>query len=37
MSKPHGPEVHLVQLGLDVDALKQARTAVNTRPTADVA
>lgn len=37
MSKPHGPEVHLVQLGLDVDALKQARAAVNTRPTADVA
>ena len=23
--KPHGPEVHLVQLGLDVDALKRAK------------
>lgn len=26
-SKPHGPEVHLVQLGLDMDALKHAREA----------
>jgi hopanoid biosynthesis associated radical SAM protein HpnH len=24
-SKPHGPEVHLVQLGMDVDALKKAK------------
>lgn len=24
-SKPHGPEVHLVQLGMDVDALKRAK------------
>ena len=24
-SKPHGPEAHLVQLGLDVDALKRAK------------
>ena len=26
-TKPHGPEAHLIQLGLDVDALKKAKTA----------
>ncbi len=29
-SKPHGPEAHLVQLGLDVDALKRAKQSQPT-------
>jgi hopanoid biosynthesis associated radical SAM protein HpnH len=36
-SKPHGPEVHLVQLGMDVDALKRAKTDTAERQTASVA
>ncbi|MDP6478630.1 MAG: adenosyl-hopene transferase HpnH [Phycisphaerales bacterium] len=35
-SKPHGPEAHLVQLGLDVDALKEAKKAAKSQETADV-
>ena len=36
-SKPHGPEVHLVQLGMDVDALKRAKIDTAERQTASVA
>ena len=38
-SKPHGPEVHLVQLGMDVDALKRAKATEHAaaKPTANVA
>jgi hopanoid biosynthesis associated radical SAM protein HpnH len=36
-SKPHGPEVHLVQLGMDVDALKRAKYDTAERQTASVA
>ncbi|MBT5381503.1 MAG: adenosyl-hopene transferase HpnH [Phycisphaerae bacterium] len=34
-SMPHGPEAHLVQLGLDVDALKDAKRAPQLVETAD--
>jgi hypothetical protein len=36
-SKPHGPEAHLVQLGLDVDALKQAKRTPQRAETANTA
>ena len=36
-SMPHGPEAHLVQLGLDVDALKQAKRTPQRAETANTA
>jgi hopanoid biosynthesis associated radical SAM protein HpnH len=35
-SKPHGPEVHLVQLGMDVDALKKAKRDQAARTPASI-